>query len=119
MPKSAQLFEKVSTDQPITDPIRRPKVHASAFKQVTGEAVYCDDIPKYTNELYLTLVISTKAHAKILSIDPSEALAMEGVHRFFSAADLTDEQNACGPVFHDEYVFWEIVWLSATIAPMV
>lgn len=107
IPKSAQLFEKVSSDQPNTDPIRRPKVHASAFKQVTGEAVYCDDIPKYSNELYLTLVTSTKAHAKVLSIDPSEALAMEGVHRFFSAADLTDEQNACGPVFHDEFVFWK------------
>ncbi|XP_019526140.3 xanthine dehydrogenase [Aedes albopictus] len=107
IPKSAQLFEKVSTDQPTTDPIRRPKVHASAFKQVTGEAIYCDDIPKFSNELYLTLVTSTKAHAKILSIDPAEALAMEGVHRFFTAADLTDEQNACGPVFHDEFVFWK------------
>ncbi|XP_065093510.1 xanthine dehydrogenase-like [Ochlerotatus camptorhynchus] len=107
VPKSAQLFEKVSTDQPITDPIRRPQVHASAFKQVTGEAVYCDDIPKYSNELYLVFVTSTKAHAKIVSIDTSEALAMEGVHRFFSAADLTDEQNACGPVFHDEFVFWK------------
>ncbi|XP_053697545.1 xanthine dehydrogenase [Sabethes cyaneus] len=106
IPKSTQLFEKVSTNQPTTDPIRRPKVHASAYKQVTGEAVYCDDIPKYGNELYLALVTSTKAHAKILSIDPTEALAIEGVHRFFSAKDLTDEQGKCGPVFHDEYVFY-------------
>ncbi|XP_055644800.1 xanthine dehydrogenase isoform X2 [Toxorhynchites rutilus septentrionalis] len=107
VPKSTQLFEKVSTDQPLTDPIHRPKVHASAFKQVTGEAVYCDDIPKYSNELYLAFIFSAKAHAKVLSINPSEALGMEGVHRFFSAADLTDEQNQCGPVFHDEYVFWK------------
>ncbi|EAT37368.1 AAEL010630-PA [Aedes aegypti] len=107
IPKSAQLFEKVSSDQPNHDPIRRPKVHASAFKQVTGEAIYCDDIPKYSNELYLTLVTSTKAHAKIISIDSSEALAVEGVHQFFTAADLTEDQNACGPVFHDEFVFWK------------
>lgn len=105
VPKSTQLFEKVSTDQPPTDPIRRPQIHASAFKQVTGEAVYCDDIPKYGNELYLALVTSSKAHAKVLSIDTSEALAMEGVHRFFSAADLAE--NQCGPVFHDEFVFWK------------
>ncbi|XP_039429165.1 xanthine dehydrogenase [Culex pipiens pallens] len=112
VPKSAQLFEKVANDQPITDPIRRPQVHASAFKQVTGEAVYCDDIPKYSNELYLALVISSKAHAKVLSIDPTEALAMEGVHRFFSADDLCSEGNTCGPVFHDEFVFWKDVVTS-------
>ncbi|XP_058453395.1 xanthine dehydrogenase [Malaya genurostris] len=107
VPKSAQLFEKVASNQPITDPIRRPKVHASAFKQVTGEAVYCDDIPKYCNELYLALVTSTKAHAKVLSLDASEALGMEGVHRFFSADDLNEDQSRCGPVFHDEYVFYK------------
>ncbi|XP_055613911.1 xanthine dehydrogenase [Uranotaenia lowii] len=111
-PKSAQLFEKVSSAQPITDPIRRPKVHASAFKQVTGEAVYCDDIPKYKNELYLAVVTSSRAHAKILEMDTTEALAMDGVHRFFTAADLTEEQNQCGPVFHDEYVFYKDIVTS-------
>uniref|UniRef100_A0A182RBN1 Xanthine dehydrogenase n=1 Tax=Anopheles funestus TaxID=62324 RepID=A0A182RBN1_ANOFN len=105
VPKSSQLFEKVSGDQPITDPIRRPQVHASAYKQVTGEAVYCDDIPKFENELYLAFVYSTKAHAKIVSIDPSEALNLEGVHRFFRAEDLTEEQNRLGPIVEDERVF--------------
>ncbi|XP_058820273.1 xanthine dehydrogenase [Topomyia yanbarensis] len=112
VPKSAQLFEKVATNQPVTDPIRRPKVHASAFKQVTGEAVYCDDIPKYSNELYLALVTSTKAHAKLISLDASKALALEGVHRFFSADDLTVEQSKCGAVFHDEFVFYKDVITS-------
>uniref|UniRef100_A0A182F4M3 Xanthine dehydrogenase n=1 Tax=Anopheles albimanus TaxID=7167 RepID=A0A182F4M3_ANOAL len=104
-PKSTQLFEKVSPDQPATDPIHRSQVHASAYKQATGEAVYCDDIPKFSNELYLAFVYSSKAHAKIVSIDPSEALREPGVHRFFSADDLTEEQNKAGPVFHDEFVF--------------
>jgi xanthine dehydrogenase/oxidase len=92
-PKSSQLFEKVSSEQPLTDPIYRPKIHSSALKQATGEAVYCDDIPKHENELYLALVLSTKAHAKIISIDASEALNQPGVHAFFSAKDLTAEQN--------------------------
>ncbi|XP_061513812.1 xanthine dehydrogenase-like [Anopheles gambiae] len=105
VPKSTQLFEKVSGDQPATDPIRRPQVHASAYKQVTGEAIYCDDIPKFANELYLAFVYSTKAHAKILSIDASEALKQEGVHRFFSADDLTDEQNRLGAIVEDERIF--------------
>uniref|UniRef100_A0A182JF08 Xanthine dehydrogenase n=1 Tax=Anopheles atroparvus TaxID=41427 RepID=A0A182JF08_ANOAO len=32
-------------------------------------------------------------------------LQEEGVHRFFSAADLTDEQNRLGPIVEDERVF--------------
>ncbi|XP_023299280.2 xanthine dehydrogenase [Lucilia cuprina] len=103
--KSAQLFEKVSNKQSECDPIGRPKIHASALKQATGEAIYCDDIPRMENELYLALVLSTKAHAKILSIDASEALAMPGVHAFFSSKDLTHHENEVGPVFHDEEVF--------------
>ncbi|XP_058168635.1 xanthine dehydrogenase-like [Anopheles ziemanni] len=105
VPKSAQLFEKVASGQAVTDPIRRPQVHASAYKQVTGEAIYCDDIPRFSNELYLAFVYSTKAHAKIVSIDPSAALQEEGVHRFFSADDLTEEQNRLGPIIEDERVF--------------
>ncbi|KAG5676847.1 hypothetical protein PVAND_006654 [Polypedilum vanderplanki] len=105
VPKSSQLFEKVSSDQSLTDPIYRPKVHMSALKQATGEAIYCDDIPKYENELYLALVLSTKAHAKILAIDESEALKQPGVYAFFSAKDLTSNQNKIGPVFHDEELF--------------
>lgn len=103
--KSSQLFEKVTAEQAICDPIGRPKVHVAGLKQATGEAIYCDDIPRAENELYLALVLSTKAYAKILNIDASEALAQKGVHAFFSSKDLNEHQNAVGPVFHDEFVF--------------
>lgn len=105
VPQSTQLYEKVPDDQPNLDPVGRPKVHLSAFKQTTGEAVYCDDMPKWENELYLALVLSTKAHAKILSINPNDALKLPGVHRFFCAEDLSAHSNEVGPIFHDEYVF--------------
>lgn len=105
IPQNTQLYEKTPDDQPIEDPVGRPTVHMSAFKQTTGEAVYCDDMPKWQNELYLSAVLSTKAHAKILSIDASEALKLDGVHRFFSAKDLGDHENEIGPIIHDEYVF--------------
>ena len=49
--------------------------------------------------------MSTKAHAKIISIDAIEALNQPGVHAFFSAKDLSTEQNRVGPVFHDEELF--------------
>ncbi|CRK86175.1 CLUMA_CG000058, isoform A [Clunio marinus] len=103
--KSCQLFEKVSSNQASINPIYRPKMHSSGYKHATGEAVYCDDIPKFENELYLALVLSVKSHAKIISIDASEALAQPGVHAFYSSKDLTAQQNTVGPVFHDEELF--------------
>lgn len=80
-------------------------MHTSAFKQATGEAVYCDDMPKFKEELYLALVFSTRAHAKILGIDPTKALSVEGVVSFFSAKDIAEGRRWVGPVVHDEEVF--------------
>ncbi|CAL1688978.1 unnamed protein product [Lasius platythorax] len=104
-PKSSQYYQVVPKDQESHDLIGRPIVHASAFKQATGEAIYCDDMPKYAKELYLTLVLSTRAHAKILRIDPTKALSMEGVVEFFSSKDIAKERRWVGPLFHDEEVF--------------
>lgn len=101
-PKSMQFFQRVTEKN---DDLGRPKVHLSGYKQATGEALYCDDIPKLKDELYLTLVLSTKAHAKLIDVNPTKALNYPGVHAFFSAKDLTNEQNKVGPVFHDEEVF--------------
>ncbi|KAG8239015.1 hypothetical protein J437_LFUL005072 [Ladona fulva] len=104
-PKSSQYFQVVPNGQPIRDSVGRPIVHASAFKQATGEAVYCDDLPHFENELYLSLVLSTRAHAKIVSVDASQALELNGVHAFFSAKDLPPERNRAGPIIHDEEIF--------------
>ncbi|KRT83891.1 hypothetical protein AMK59_4880, partial [Oryctes borbonicus] len=103
--KSSQYFQVKGVDQALDDPVGRPVVHASAFKQASGEAIYCDDIPHFENELYLSFVVSTKAHATILSIDASEALLMEGVKGFFSATELQPFCNELGAVIHDEEVF--------------
>lgn len=105
-PQSTQIFEKTSTTNEDSNILGRPRVHVSAFKQVTGEAIYIDDIIRHENELYLGFVLSTKAHAKILEIDPSAALKEPGVHAFFSATDIGDRtRNMVGPVWHDEFVF--------------
>lgn len=104
-PKSTQFFEKVPDNQVNTDPVGRTNIHMSAYKQATGEAIYIDDMPKWENELYLALVLSTKAHAKILSVDTTEALKLPGVHRYFDAKDITRHQNEIGPIFHDEELF--------------
>lgn len=96
---------QVPRDQSPDDLIGRPIVHASAYKQATGEAVYCDDIPQLAGELYLALVLSTKAHANIVRIDASKALELDGVVAFYSAEDVPEQNRWVGPVFHDEEVF--------------
>lgn len=95
-------------------------LHASALKQVTGEAVYLDDMPRAANELYAVVVGSTEAHAHILSVDASEALAMDGVVDYISWKDIPDydvvkmrpettdprhNPNMIGPVSRDEELF--------------
>lgn len=44
----------------------RPIMHRSAISHATGEAIYCDDMPKVDGELFLALVTSSRAYAKIM-----------------------------------------------------
>ncbi|XP_071454952.1 xanthine dehydrogenase isoform X2 [Hetaerina americana] len=104
-PQSSQYFQVVPPNQPKMDAVGRTIPHMSAFKQATGEAVYCDDIPHYENELYLSLVLTTRAHAKIIKVDAAPALAVEGVHAFISASDIDPKRNSFGPIIHDEEIF--------------
>ncbi|XP_026677246.1 xanthine dehydrogenase [Diaphorina citri] len=103
--KSSQYFQVVPSTQAKSDLVGRPIVHASAFKQATGEAIYCDDIPKYQTELYLAFVVSSKPHAKILSVDPSAALAMEGVRGWVDERDVPGQKNYVGGIIHDDVIF--------------
>ncbi|XP_011310367.1 xanthine dehydrogenase [Fopius arisanus] len=104
-PKSSQYYQVVKKNQDPKDLIGRPIIHASAFKQATGEAIYCDDIPQFQGELYMALVLSTRAHARLIRIDATEAMAVEGVVKFYSAEDVPDHNNWVGPVIHDEQIF--------------
>eukprot|EP00752_Nemacystus_decipiens_P001718 g1661.t2 len=79
--------------------------HKSADLQVAGEAVYTDDIPSPRDTLFAGLVLSTKPHAKLLGVDPSAALEVEGVSHFVGAGDVTPERNGIGAVVVDEEVF--------------
>ncbi|XP_068088896.1 xanthine dehydrogenase/oxidase isoform X2 [Hyperolius riggenbachi] len=102
-----QLFQEVPAGQDPEDYVGRPIMHLSAMKQATGEAVYCDDVPHYENELYLALITSTKAHAKITSIDVSAAQNTPGLVRLLFAKDIPGS-NVTG-VMHDEEIFAEKV----------
>ncbi|KAJ7448476.1 xanthine dehydrogenase [Mycena galericulata] len=86
--------------------VGRQEPHLSGLLQATGAAVYVDDMPKVGNEVYGALVLSTRAHAKILSIDAAAALEMEGVVSWVSHVDLPNERaNWWGGTALDEVFF--------------
>ncbi|XP_042188827.1 xanthine dehydrogenase/oxidase isoform X2 [Callorhinchus milii] len=103
-PLALQLFQEVPPGQDPADVVGRPLAHLSAAKQATGEAVYCDDMPHFEKELYLTLVTSAKAHARIISVDTDEALKMAGVVCFISSKDIPGS-NQIKIIKSDETVF--------------
>lgn len=77
--------------------------HLAALKQTTGEAQYTDDIPAMKNELHGCYVLSSKAHAKIKSIDYSAALDIPGVVDYIDKDDMpSKEANKFGAPHFDE-----------------
>ena len=75
--------------------------HESAIKHVSGKSVYIDDIAVNNELLIGHVVYSSHAHAKIKSIDISEAKKLKGVHAVLSWKDIPGH-NQMGPVVHDE-----------------
>ena len=66
----------------------KPNPHVAALKQCTGEAQYTDDIPVQKNELYGVMVLSSKAHAKVLEVDYEAALDLPGIVEWVDHHDL-------------------------------
>ncbi|XP_022080496.1 xanthine dehydrogenase/oxidase-like isoform X2 [Acanthaster planci] len=105
--RGVQMYQEVPSGQPDSDAVGRPLTHQSAFKQVTGEAIYLDDMPPNETELYLGLVLSKKAHANILSVDSSEALAVDGVHTYVSSDDVPGSNFSGTSAEYDDVLFAE------------
>lgn len=61
-----------------------------ARERVTGTILYTENRDLPDGGLYGKMVRSTYAHARIVSIDTSEAEAMPGVHTILTGADLVD-----------------------------
>nr|XP_035954387.1 aldehyde oxidase isoform X3 [Halichoerus grypus] len=83
-------YQSADSKQLPQDPVGRPIMHLSGIKHATGEAIYCDDMPTVDRELFLSFVTSSRAHAKIVSIDLSEALSLPGV------VDIVTEEHLRG-----------------------
>ncbi|XP_042871766.1 indole-3-acetaldehyde oxidase-like [Penaeus japonicus] len=84
-----------------------PKVESAT--QISGEAVYMDDIPTLPGELHGAFVQTKYAKAKLKSADASEALRIPGVVAYINASDIPGKNSfypggGPDPVFIDEQV---------------
>ncbi|KAI0182030.1 xanthine dehydrogenase [Hypoxylon sp. FL1284] len=97
-----------ATAEYVNGPVGKAANHAAALKQTTGEAQYTDDIPPLKNELHACVVFSTKAHAKVKSIDYTAALDIPGVVEVVDKNDLHNaKDNRWGAPNFDDYFFAE------------
>eukprot|EP01091_Cochliopodium_minus_P007962 TRINITY_DN1784_c1_g1_i3.p1 TRINITY_DN1784_c1_g1~~TRINITY_DN1784_c1_g1_i3.p1 ORF type:complete len:932 (-),score=298.62 TRINITY_DN1784_c1_g1_i3:48-2843(-) len=105
--KLAKREQSVSTqfsNFPKNDPISTNALHLSGKKQVSGAALYIDDIPEAKNELFGAMVTSSIPHGEILSVDTTEALKLEGVEGYFDINHVPGK-NKIGDIIQDEDLF--------------
>lgn len=81
--------------------VGKPIPHDSSRLHVTGHATYTDDIAEPRDLLHLAVGTSSKAHARIRSIDLSAVLSAPGVVAVMTAEDIPGMNN-CGPVVADD-----------------
>ncbi|KAM4538347.1 aldehyde oxidase 6 isoform 2-T2 [Fundulus diaphanus] len=117
---SLQEFQHVPKDQDDQDPVGRPMMHRSAVSQATGEAVYCDDLPQTDGELFMVLVTSSQAHAKITGLDVSEALRLPGVVDVITANDIPGKRTRAMFGYEQElFAEDEVVCVGQTVCAVL
>ncbi|OJD15331.1 xanthine dehydrogenase, molybdopterin binding subunit [Emergomyces pasteurianus Ep9510] len=79
--------------------------HLAGLKHATGQAEYVDDMPHQENELYGALVLSQRAHAKIVSVDWTPALAPGLAVGYVDKHNVDPELNLWGSIVKDEPFF--------------
>ncbi|MEO5990884.1 MAG: molybdopterin cofactor-binding domain-containing protein, partial [Ferruginibacter sp.] len=76
-------------------------INIDSYSHTRGESVYLDDIPELGGTLYGAAFASNVAHGKIINLDLSAALSLNGVVRIFTYADIPGE-NQIGCIVPDE-----------------
>ena len=72
-----------------------------SFTHTRGESIYLDDIPETIGTLYGSVFGSPMAHGKIIKLDLTDAIAMDGVIRIFTYKDIPGK-NQIGGIVPDE-----------------
>ncbi|MEJ8838555.1 xanthine dehydrogenase molybdopterin binding subunit [Ramlibacter sp. AN1133] len=81
----------------------QPRIHESARAHVAGAATYVDDIPEVKGTLHAAPILSKLARGRLLAVDATLALEMEGVQDVILARDIPGDPFLSTFV-HDEPV---------------
>jgi xanthine dehydrogenase large subunit len=102
--------------------VRNPVAHDSAAKHVAGTAIYVDDIPEPAGTLHAAPGLSTRAHARIKSMDLAKVRAAPGIVLVLTAMDIPGANDVSpvgagdDPVFATDVVQFHGQVLFAVIA---
>ena len=88
--ETTQFSLAANVDADSTSPLGLPVPNIAGLSLATGKATFVEDMPTLSNELFMAPVCSTVAHAKLLSVDPTAALALPGVVRFLDVKDVPE-----------------------------
>ncbi|WP_026439331.1 xanthine dehydrogenase molybdopterin binding subunit [Acidocella facilis] len=86
--------------------VSRPLPHDSAAAQISGTALYADDVPEAANILHGAFGLSTMAHARLTGLDLSAVQSAPGVVAVFSAINIPGK-NDVSPFAGDDRLFAE------------
>src|SRR5580698_8501176 len=101
MNQQAEPFLKDLQDLDNFTQVHVSRPHESAHLHVSGRATYTDDIPTLAGTLHAALGLSSKAHAKIVSMSLEKVRATPGVVAIFTAGDIPGV-NDVGPIIHGD-----------------
>ncbi|MBL1211839.1 MAG: xanthine dehydrogenase family protein [Ignavibacteriae bacterium] len=83
--------------------VGKPVIRQDAFNKVTGQAKFADDY-NYPNQLYAAMIRIPVSHAKIKSIDYTEAIESGLVAATCDSSDIPGAKKV-GPIRKDQPVF--------------
>lgn len=94
---------KMETQRDQTRELGRSRGRSEAQAKVSGRAEYIHNLT-LPRMLHAKILRSTVAHGRIVSIDKSEAQALEGVHSVITSEDIMTvmPEPYFGPAFHDQ-----------------
>ena len=79
--------------------------HLTSLKQNTGEAEYVDDMPPQYRELFGAMVLSSRAHARLVEVDWTPAIGPGLAVGYVDKNSIPKEANLWGSVVKDEPFF--------------
>ncbi|MCL2325873.1 MAG: xanthine dehydrogenase molybdopterin binding subunit [Proteobacteria bacterium] len=82
-------------------PLHEDAIHESAWKHVTGRALFIDDMPRPASMLVAHIIASPVARGRIQKLGTDEALRVPGVAAILTAKDIPGI-NDVSAIYHDE-----------------